>query len=159
MVLRVGLIGLGAVTSPLALQWAAGGFPKEVEFVGALTRSPREDPPIPVVHDAAELIALGARYVVEGAGHDAVRSHVEGLLEAGVEVAVTSIGALIDDALRERLLAAAEAGGGRLILPSAGITRSICWAAWRKAGWRASRSRSGSRRKPGSGRQVKIWST
>lgn len=121
MLLRVGLIGLGAVTLPLARQWAAGGFPKNVEFVGALTRSPREDPPAPVVHDAGELLALGARYIVEGAGHSAVRSHVEPLLEAGLEVAVTSIGALIDDDLRNRLLGAAEAGGGRLILPSAGI--------------------------------------
>ena len=119
--LRVGLIGLGAVTLPLAQQWVAGGFPKDVEFVGALTRTPRDDPPLPIVHDARELLVLGAQYVVEGAGHSAVRSHVGPLLEAGAEVAVTSIGALIDDDLRAHLLAAAETGGGRLILPSAGI--------------------------------------
>ncbi len=98
--LRVGLIGLGAVTLPLAQQWVAGGFPKDVEFVGALTRTPREDPPLPIVYDARELLALGAEYIVEGAGHSAVRSHVGPLLEAGAEVAVTSIGALIDDNLR-----------------------------------------------------------
>lgn len=119
--LRIGLIGLGAVTLPLAQQWAAGGFPEEVEFVGALKRTPQEDALLPIVHEPEELLALGAQYIVEGAGHAAIRNHVEPLLAAGAEVAVTSIGALIDDALRSRLLTAAEVGGGRLILPSAGI--------------------------------------
>lgn len=119
--LKVGLIGLGAVTKPLAQQWAAGGFPDGVEFVGAIKRTQDDDPILPIVHDAEALLALGARYIVEGAGHVAVRAYAAPLLEAGAEVAITSIGALIDDELRARLLGAAEAGGGRLILPSAGI--------------------------------------
>lgn len=119
--LKVGLIGLGAVSGPLVEQWRAGGFPKNVEFVGALVQRPRDDAPIPAVTDMGAFLALGPDYVVEGAGHAAVRAHVETLLRAGKEVAITSIGAIIDDPLRERLLAAAEAGGGKLILPSAGI--------------------------------------
>lgn len=119
--LRVGLIGLGAVSGPLVEQWRAGGFPANVEFVGALVRRARDDAPLPAVTETDAFLALNPNYIVEGAGHAAVRSHVETLLRAGKEVAVTSIGALIDDALRERLLAAAEAGGGKLILPSAGI--------------------------------------
>lgn len=119
--LNVGLIGLGAVSGPLAAQYAAGGFPEGVRFVGALVRRPRADAPIPTATTVEAFLALGPDYIVEGAGHAAVRAHVEPLLRAGKEVAVTSIGALIDDDLRHRLLAAAEAGGGRLILPSAGI--------------------------------------
>ncbi len=119
--LNVGLIGLGAVAAPLVEQYRAGGFPPNVRFVGALARTPRPDAPVPVVTSVEEFLALKPDYVVEGAGHAAVRAHVEPLLRAGLEVAVTSIGALIDDALRERLLAAADAGGGRLLLPSAGI--------------------------------------
>lgn len=119
--LRVGLIGLGAVTAPLAAQWRAGGFPENVVFVGALVRRPRPTSDLPTVTTVEEFLALKPDYIVEGAGHGAVRAHVEPLLRAGLEVAVTSIGALIDDALRARLLEAANDGGGKLILPSAGI--------------------------------------
>ena len=47
--LNVGLIGLGAVSGPLAAQWRAGGFPANVRFVGALTRRARADAPVPTV--------------------------------------------------------------------------------------------------------------
>lgn len=120
-VLRVGLIGLGAVCAPLIQQWRAGGFPDNVEFVGALVRTPRPDAGLPTVTSLDDFLALQPDYILEGAGHDAIRAYLEPLLRAGKETVVTSIGALIDDALRERLLAAAEAGGGKLILPSAGI--------------------------------------
>jgi len=119
--LKVGLIGLGAVAGPLAARYRAGDFPPEVKFVGALARRPRDDAPFPVVTDIEAFLALGPDYIVEGGGHEAVRQHVEALLLAGKEVAVTAIGALIDDDLRARLIKAAETGGGRLILPSAGI--------------------------------------
>jgi aspartate dehydrogenase len=119
--LNVGLIGLGAVAGPLVELYLAGGFPDNVRFVGALVQRERQDAPIPAVTTVEALLALEPDYIVEGAGHGAVQSHVGPLLRAGKEVAVTSIGALIDDALRERLLAAATAGDGKLILPSAGI--------------------------------------
>lgn len=47
---------------------------------------------------------------VELAGVDAVREHAEVILHAGIPLAVASVGALADDALRERLAAAARAG-------------------------------------------------
>lgn len=119
--LRVGLIGLGAVAGPLVEQWRTGGFPDNVDFVGALVRTPRHDAGLPTATDIDGFLAFAPDYIVEGAGHGAVQAHVGPLLAAGKEVAVTSIGALIDDDLRARLLDAAEAGGGRLILPSAGI--------------------------------------
>lgn len=121
MRLRVGLIGLGAVCAPLAAQWRAGGFPDDVTFVGALVRNPRSDAPVPTATTVEDFLAFEPDYVVEGAGHGAVRAHAASVLEAGKELAVTSIGALIDDDLRNRLINAAEKGGGRLILPSAGI--------------------------------------
>lgn len=119
--LRVGLIGLGAVCAPMIAQWKAGGFPDNVEFVGALVRTARADAGLPTVTDVDAFLALEPNYVVEGAGHAAIKTHLEPVLKAGKEVVVTSIGALIDDDLRNRLLAAAEASGGKLILPSAGI--------------------------------------
>ena len=132
--LNVGLIGLGAVCGPLAERYVAGRFPDKVEMVGALVRTARTEAPIPAVTDVDAFLALGPDYVVEGGGHEAVRAHVEPLLRAGKEVAVTAIGALIDDELRGRLLAAAEAGGGRLVLPSAGIGALDMLAAMAESG-------------------------
>ena len=68
---------------------------------------------------AAEIIALRPDMVVECAGHSALSDHVPDLLRAGLDVAIVSIGALCDDALRDRLMAAATAGGSRCI-PVAG---------------------------------------
>ena len=59
--------------------------------------------------------------VLEGAGHQAVRDHVPRLLERGIDVIMTSIGALTDDALHDRCRQAAERGGATLTLASAGI--------------------------------------
>lgn len=53
---------------------------------------------------------------VELAGVDAVREHAETILRAGIPLAVASVGALADDALRERLAAAARAGETTLIV-------------------------------------------
>ena len=51
----------------------------------------------------------------------AVREHGVRCLEAGADLVLTSIGALIDEALRARLYHAAEAAGRRLVIASAGI--------------------------------------
>lgn len=47
---------------------------------------------------------------IELASADAVREHAEVILRAGIPLAVASVGALADDALRKRLAAAARAG-------------------------------------------------
>ena len=59
--------------------------------------------------------------VLECAGHDAVREHGIRCLEAGADLVLTSIGALVDDALRADLERAAATSNRRLILASAGI--------------------------------------
>jgi aspartate dehydrogenase len=74
--LNVGLIGLGAVAGPLVELYLAGGFPGNVRFVGALVQRERQDAPIPAVTTVEALLALEPDYIVEGAGHGAVQSHV-----------------------------------------------------------------------------------
>lgn len=59
---------------------------------------------------AQALIGDGPDIAVELAGAAAVREHAEAILRAGIPLAVASVGALADDALRERLIAAAHAG-------------------------------------------------
>src|SRR5690606_33392837 len=59
--------------------------------------------------------------VLESASHQAVRDYAEAYLNAGIDVIVLSGGALADDELRERLIAAAERSGALLWVPSGGI--------------------------------------
>ena len=59
--------------------------------------------------------------VVELAGAAAVRGHAETILRAGIPLAVASVGALADDALRERLAAAARAGETALYVISGAV--------------------------------------
>ena len=58
---------------------------------------------------------------VEMAGAEAVREHAEAILRAGIPLAVASVGALADDALRERLADAARAGETALYVMSGAV--------------------------------------
>lgn len=59
--------------------------------------------------------------IIECAGHGALEQHVIPSLGAGIDCIVASIGALADDGIVERLVAAAAAGGSRLKLVSGAI--------------------------------------
>ncbi len=117
---RIGLMGLGAIGEQVSAAIAAGVLP-DVEIAAALVRKLRVDKsPYLVTNDADAFFQVKVDAVVEGAGHQAVRDHAERALKRS-DMLVTSVGALTDDALRERLIATARASGHRLILPSAGI--------------------------------------
>ncbi|MSP49139.1 MAG: aspartate dehydrogenase [Alphaproteobacteria bacterium] len=117
---RIGLMGLGAIGEQVAAAIAAGVLP-EVKIASALVRRPRsEKSAFLVTNDPDAFFEVEVDAFVEGAGHQAVRDHAERALKLA-DMMVTSVGALTDDALRERLIATAKANGHRLILPSAGI--------------------------------------
>ncbi|MEZ0240149.1 MAG: aspartate dehydrogenase [Chloroflexota bacterium] len=124
--LRVGLIGHGAVGRRVA-ELVADGAAGSARIVGVLVRDPqggdshRARQPAPFVGTAADLIALRPDVVVEAAGHDALRTYVPPILEAGIEVLAISVGALADDATLQEISAAAERGGTRLRVPSGAI--------------------------------------
>ncbi|HLE97452.1 MAG TPA: aspartate dehydrogenase [Candidatus Thermoplasmatota archaeon] len=59
--------------------------------------------------------------VVECASQAAVHAYAERVLAAGKDLVVLSVGALADDALRGRLLAAARASGRRIHVPSGAL--------------------------------------
>jgi aspartate dehydrogenase len=83
-----------------------------------LVRPGREAPK--AVHGIDALIAAGPQVVMECAGHSAVKEFAAPLLRAGIDVIVSSVGALADDAIRNELLTA-ERGGGRALLPAGAI--------------------------------------
>ncbi|MCC6469844.1 MAG: aspartate dehydrogenase [Alphaproteobacteria bacterium] len=117
---QLGLIGLGAIgRQVIAAAWD-GKLPG-VEVAAILVRKPRVPAEADVTHEPDRFFARRLDAVVEGAGHQAVRDHGERALKSGADLLITSVGALTDDALRERLVAAARAAKRRLILPSAGI--------------------------------------
>lgn len=62
-----------------------------------------------------------ADLVVECASQAAVREIGPAALAAGCDLVVVSVGALLDSALRERLVAAAAKTGARILLPSGAI--------------------------------------
>ena len=118
MSLKLGLIGYGAIGKHVEAALKAGNI-ENLELVAALVKRPR--PEGLLTHEPDRFFAHAFDAVAECAGHDAVCSHGQRVLERGADFLVTSVGAFTDTTLFERLLAAAKANGKRLILPSAGI--------------------------------------
>lgn len=73
-----------------------------------------------VVTDTGALLAARPDFVVEAAGHGAVAEAGPAVLAAGIDLLISSVGALVDDGLHARLTEAAATGGSRLsLLPGA----------------------------------------
>ena len=125
--MRVALLGGGTIAR-LVLQYARDGGLPGVEIVAVAGRSAssrgaalaREFGIAHVVGRDA-LLALRPDAVVEAASHEAVRTHLVELLDAGVGVVVLSAGALADDALRAAAERAASRSGAFFFVPSGGI--------------------------------------
>jgi aspartate dehydrogenase len=119
--MRLGLIGFGAIGREVAAAWRRGDLGK-AELAAILVRRPRPDETgLPITADVGWFFGRDLDVVLECAGHGAVRDHGLRCLEAGADLVLTSIGALVDDVLRGALEDAARTGGRRLILASAGI--------------------------------------
>jgi aspartate dehydrogenase len=120
-VIAVGVIGHGAIGSVVAGALAAGQVPG-CRLASVLRRSrahaPAPDPPVPHQVDSIDDLVAASELVVEAAGAPALAEHGPAVVEAGRDLLVASVGALVDDGLRERL-----SGGthGRLLLSSGAI--------------------------------------
>ena len=114
MTVRLGLIGYGAIGKHVEAARL-----DDIDLVAVLVKRPRNDGRL--THEPDRFFAHELDAVAECAGHDAVRTHGQRVLEGGADLLVTSVGAFTDTALFDRLLAAAKANARRLILPSAGI--------------------------------------
>jgi aspartate dehydrogenase len=112
--LKLGLIGYGAIGRHIRETSI-----ENIELAAVLVKRPRSDRDL--TNDPERFFAARLDAVAECAGHEAVKAHGQRVLERGADFLVTSVGAFTDDALLERLVAAAKANGRRLILPSAGI--------------------------------------
>ena len=127
--MHLGLIGFGSIATGLIDLMPD----TPVTRVTALVR-PGSDAPARFQHSAAaagppvrfvtaldDLLAAQPDLVAECAGHAAVADYAPTLLQSGIDVLVTSVGALADQPLHDLLKAAEVQGCSRLILPSGAI--------------------------------------
>lgn len=149
MTVSVGLIGYGGIArdAVAAMRNAGGG----VKFAGALCRPGRAAkarealPGIHIVESLSDLLARNPGVVAEVAGQGAVAEYGPEVLRRGADFLVISIGALAEPKLLSALKAAAQSGGGRLLLPAGAIGGIDAIAAMRLGGLNGVRYRS---RKP-----------
>lgn len=121
----VGLIGLGAIGGAVA-DAIADGRAGQTTLAAILLRDTakvghRGAPDRLVTSDVDRFLAAATDLVVEAAGHDALRAHGEAVLRAGKDLMLVSVGALADDALWERLVAAARGRQRRIHIVSGAI--------------------------------------
>ena len=123
--LRVGIIGCGAIGSVLAeaiCSGKAGGaklvavYDLHREACERLRRSLGKD--FAIAGSITGLLAEKPDLVVEAASQEAVRQYGEPVLKSGRHLMVMSVGALLDDRLRGRLAKAAGRSGARIYIPT-----------------------------------------
>lgn len=116
------LIGNGAIAGEVRRAATKAGL----FAIGAVLVRPgrreatQPDLDVPVIDNLADL-RFKPTLAAECASHEAVRNHAPALLQQGIDVVITSIGALCDDALYGELETAAREGGAQLILPAGAI--------------------------------------
>lgn len=122
MVIKVGLIGCGAIGGTVLAALDAGRVPG-VACVAALVRRRRQgaDADPRLVTDVDAFFASAPDLIVECAGHEALRQYGTRALSQGADLMITSMGAFSDPALLEAMERQATASAKKLILLSASI--------------------------------------
>jgi len=121
---RIAIIGCGAVGTYVAGQLAADG---NVDIVAAVIETGWEPRAREIYGDSVQLqysvddFPVPPDVVYDCAGHAALRQHGELLLRRGIPLVSVSSGALADQDLFDRLMAAASAGGTQLRIVSGAI--------------------------------------
>lgn len=121
--IRVGFIGLGTIGKRVQ-QLIAERSPSEAEIVGALVQDinkPRPEGTPKIVATMPELLAEHPEVVIEAGGHDALRTYGAGILRAGVDLLMVSVGAFAVPGLLEEITEAARQGHARARVASGAI--------------------------------------
>jgi aspartate dehydrogenase len=116
---RIGLVGFGAIGKDVAARLLAAS---DAPHLTVLTRKPiSATAEVDWVGELSDLIQQAPDIVIEAAGHAAVREYVPPLLDDGIPVVLTSVGALADSALEASIRDAEKRGPSSLILPGGAI--------------------------------------
>ncbi len=123
MAQRIGLIGFGGIGESILDTWRVQPLPG-YEFAALLVRPHQLQvaaaialPGMLVMDRLEAFLGAGLNIVIEAAGQNAVRESALPVLQAGADFFVISTGALADANFRPQLIAQAEAGPGRLVIP------------------------------------------
>jgi aspartate dehydrogenase len=125
---RIGLIGWGAIGRSIIELWPFSPT-QSTRLIGVCVRTSQlqeaRTTVLPsdavVVDSVVDLLALKPDHVIEAAGHAAVVSHGEEILRSGCSLYLLSVGSLAHEELRTRLIAAAEAGKSRILIPAGAL--------------------------------------
>ena len=117
------LIGFGAIARDVASLLLDHAITQNLHVLRRGDQATQQDLPAPLntLADASALLALRPALVIEAAGHEAVRQVVPLCLAQGLPVVISSVGALHDQALFDRLIDLARRHATKLILPSGAI--------------------------------------
>lgn len=117
---RILLVGYGAIGQKIL-----GYLHEDSRFVLAVLRRHTGEYKFPVgvqtLQHSDEIASFAPDLIVEAAGQAIVKDAVADWLSTGIDVLISSVGALHDAALRIRLESAAEAGGSALLIPSGAL--------------------------------------
>ena len=124
---RIGLIGCGAIASEIVEAIRSGIV--DADLVVMMDIYPekcerlkeRLGKEVPVTTSLKEFLEHSMDYAVEAASQEAVRQYGEEILSRGINLVVLSVGALLDDELRERLIATARKTGAKVYAPTGAI--------------------------------------
>ena len=145
--MRLGLIGFGTISTLALDALVQAGAPKlEALIIHTRAQSAsraaewgrryegRLAHHVLVTSAVADFIAAKPGLVAEAAGHAALAEVAPAVLAAGIDLIICSVGALSDDALKQRLDTAAQSSGARLWLSPGAIGGLEILAAARLAG-------------------------
>lgn len=122
--LNIGLIGYGTAGEAVGEALMAGSI-EGCRLAAVLVRSPQnynlQGAQVRITASCDDFLAQDLDVVVEAAGHGAVQANGEAVLRAGVQLVLSSVGALGEDELYYRLLTAATRGNASIYLPSAAV--------------------------------------
>lgn len=134
MGIRIGLIGYGTLGQAGAAHVAALNGACSISGVLVRASGIGRTGYLRASTDVEEFMAFGHDVVIECAGQQALRDYGVAVLAHGVDLVPASVGALVDDGLRNALRAAAQAKGSVVRLPSGAIAGIDGLAAARHAG-------------------------
>lgn len=118
--MRLALIGYGSIGQSIAGHLTAQNNPDELVGVLVRTAGPAREGTAFVTR-IEDLLELRPTVVIEAAGHEAIQTHGPLILRSGIDLVVSSVGALASQELTDGLIEAQSAGAGHVRIPSGAV--------------------------------------
>ena len=121
MVHRVLIIGYGAIGQKILTELASNENFKLAVFLRSDSETLYNPSSVEVLRNVEDIKIFAPHLIVEAAGQAVVRDAVGDWLRKGIDVLISSVGALNDPVLLNNLEEAAQVGGATLIIPSGAL--------------------------------------